>query len=62
MWNLKKTGFYLYIAGIIILVAAPFAMGKLVGAIGASLIGFIGVIFIVMYGVNLKYMNKSREV
>lgn len=58
MWNLKKAGFYLYIAGIILLVVAPLAMGKLVGAIGASLIGFIGVIFIVMYGVNLKYMKR----
>jgi len=62
MWKLKKAGFYLYIAGIIILVAAPLAMGKLLGAIGATVVGFIGVVFIVMYGVNLKYMNKSGEV
>ncbi len=62
MWNLKKIGFYLYIVGIIILVGAPLAMGKLVGAIGATIIGFIGVIFIVMYGVNLKCMNKSNAV
>lgn len=57
MWNLKKTGFYLYLMGIIVLVVAPFAMGRLVGAIGGSLIGFFGVIFIVMYAVNLKQMN-----
>jgi hypothetical protein len=59
MWNLKKTGFYMYIIGMAVLVAAPLLMGKLVGAIGASFIGFIGVIFIVMYAVNLKYMNKK---
>jgi hypothetical protein len=58
MWNLRKIGFYLYIAGIVVLVGAPLAMGKLVGAIGASMIGFVGLIFIIMYGVNLKQMNK----
>lgn len=58
MWNLKKAGFYLYIAGIIVLIAAPIAIGKLVGIIGGAFIGFFGVIFIVMYGVNLKYMTK----
>ena len=59
MWNLKKAGFYLYILGIIVLVVAPLTMGKLVGAIGASIIGFIGVIFIVMYAVNLKQMDRA---
>ncbi len=58
MWNRKKIGFYMYIAGILVLIAVPFAMGRLLGAIGASFIGFIGVVFIVMYAVNLKYMNK----
>ncbi len=56
MWNLKKAGFYLYVSGIVVLVIAPLVMGKLVGIIGASFLGFIGVIFIVMYAVNLKYM------
>ena len=59
MWNLRKTGFYFYVAGIIVAVVAPFAMGRLVGAIGATLIGFVGIIFIVMYAVNLKQMNKK---
>ncbi len=58
MWNLKKAGFYLYVAGIVVLIAAPLVMGKLVGAIGATIVGMIGVVFIVMYGVNLKQMNK----
>ena len=57
MWNLKKFGFYLYILGIIVLVIAPITMGKLVGAIGATIMGFIGVVFIVMYAVNLKQMK-----
>ena len=59
MWNLKKSGFYIYILGIIVLVVAPLTMGKLVGVIGASILGFIGVIFIVMYAVNLKQMDQK---
>ena len=59
MWNLKKAGFYIYILGIIVLVVAPVTIGKLVGAMGASIMGFIGFVFIVMYAVNLNQMNKK---
>ena len=58
MWNLNKTGFYLYVAGIVISVIAPITMGKLVGAMGGTVLGAIGVVFIVMYAVNLKNMQK----
>jgi hypothetical protein len=60
MWNLRKIGFYLYILGILVLIAMPLVLGKLIGIISGAFIGFIGVIFIVMYGVNLKYMNKPQ--
>ena len=59
MWNLKKAGFYIYILGIIVLVVAPVTIGKLVGAMGDSIMGFIGFVFIVMYAVNLNQMNKK---
>lgn len=58
MWNLKKIGFYLYIAGIAVLVASPLIMGKFIGIIGGIIVGLIGMVFIIMYGVNLKYMDK----
>lgn len=60
MWNLKKSGFYLYIGGIIVLAVAPMiVLGKgFLGAMSAAGIGFFGVIFIVMYAVNLKHMDK----
>jgi hypothetical protein len=60
MWNLRKIGFYLYILGILVLVAMPVVLGKLIGIIGGAFVGFIGIIFIVMYGVNLKHMNKQQ--
>jgi len=59
MWNLKKIGFYLYIAGTIVLVISPIVIlgNGLPGIMGAGGTGLIGVIFIVMYGVNLKEMK-----
>jgi hypothetical protein len=59
MWNLKKTGFYLYIAGVVVLAITPIIIlgGSLPGLVGAGGSGFIGVIFIVLYAVNLKDMR-----
>jgi hypothetical protein len=61
MWNLRKIGFYLYIAGIALLMAAPFAMGKVVGIVSGVFVGIIGIAFIIMYGFNLKDMNKPAN-
>jgi hypothetical protein len=59
MFTLRKTGFYIYIAGIMISVGAPLIVAKgLVAIIGASVTALIGVVFIAMYGANLKDMNK----
>lgn len=58
MWSLKKNGFYLYIAGIILSIAAPIiVVGGTLGAISAGGAVVIGLIFIIMYGLNLKYMS-----
>lgn len=58
MFNQKKIGFYLYIGGIIILIAHQFMMGSFIGAIGAVTVGIFGIAFIIMYGLNLKCMVK----
>ncbi len=60
MWNLKKMGFYFYVAGVAVIVVIPLFMGQLIGIISGSIRGFVGVIFIVMYALNLKYMNKAQ--
>jgi len=58
MWNLNKKGFYLYILGIaILIVGMVLVYGGLMGAITAVGSGFFGVVFIILYGVNLKEMN-----
>lgn len=57
MWMLKKPGFYLYIAGTVVLVITPFVvMGGALAGIEAGFGALTGLIFIIMYGANLRYM------
>jgi hypothetical protein len=59
MFTLRKMGFYIYIAGIMISVGAPLITAKgLVAIIAACLMALVGVVFIAMYGANLKDMKK----
>lgn len=72
MWNLKKTGFYLYIVGEFLPylgmlvggaagLSALSAMGggaQMAGAIVIGLMVIVDIVFIVLYGLNLKHMNK----
>jgi len=57
MWQLKKTGFYLYTGAKVIAILTPvFVIGGVVG--GMTFLGAIfPIAFIVMYGVNLKAMS-----
>ncbi|OFY83594.1 MAG: hypothetical protein A3F72_15470 [Bacteroidetes bacterium RIFCSPLOWO2_12_FULL_35_15] len=58
MWKQKKTGFYVYAAFEIIQPALPLIMGLgLVGGIMATVGLIFGVVFVVLYGLNLKHMS-----
>ena len=60
MRNLKKIGFYLYVAGILVGIISPFVIfggSNLISIISSEVIGFIGLIFVILYGVNLRYMK-----
>lgn len=61
MWRLKRTGFYIYIVGIIIGIIIPFYLyGNDLIAVGAtSFANFFGLIFIALYALNLKSMRSS---
>jgi len=54
MWNLKKTGFYLYVAANVVAIFTPlmFSTGN-IGWFGLV----ITVLFIVLYGLNFKHME-----
>ncbi len=47
MWNLKKMGFYLYVAAQVLIVAFGWSIMALIFA----------VLFIVLYGLNLKHLQ-----
>ena len=56
MRKLKKSGYYIYVAASIISVAVPISVLGLMG--GLILLGAIfTVAFVIMYGVNLKYLK-----
>ena len=58
MWQLKRVGYFAYVAGILVMVIGmALVFEGLVGLAVAGMTGFIGVVFIVLYGVNLKHMK-----
>lgn len=60
MWKLNKKGYYTYIVGIIIGIVAPFLIfgsSNFLSIMSSVVVGFIGVVFVILYGVNLKYMR-----
>lgn len=58
MWNLKKTGFYIYTLGQLAMVIVPFVMvGGLAGGFMAILGAIFPILFIILYALNLKHMS-----
>lgn len=63
MFRLKKAGFWLYVAGTLMLVVTPviiFGPGNLFSLGLTFLFGIIGILFIVLYSLNLKYLGNGR--
>ncbi|MBZ0205574.1 MAG: hypothetical protein K8H89_04570 [Flavobacteriales bacterium] len=59
MWNLKKSGFWLYLLAAIGGLAVPiiYLGGSVVALASVGFMGFFSLIFIILYAVNLKYMH-----
>ena len=59
MWRLRRTGFYLYIAGIIVGLVVPFYLyGNNILALGiSSFSSFFGLVFIALYALNIKSLR-----
>jgi len=60
MWQLKKNGFYIYIAGTLIGIISPFVIygtDNFMSIITSVMVGFVGIVFVILYGVNLKHMK-----
>ncbi|MCB9179082.1 MAG: hypothetical protein H6590_06630 [Flavobacteriales bacterium] len=59
MWNLRKTGFWLYLVATIagLIVPIVFLGASLMTFLGVGFMGVIALIFIILYAVNLKHMS-----
>jgi len=59
MWRLRRSGFWLYTGGIVVLVAGQLVIfgNGLIGLAAAGIIGFFGILFIVAYALNLRQMR-----
>jgi len=58
MWKQKKTGFYVYTAVELIQCIMPFILvGGVAGGLAGVLYAIVAVVFIVLYGLNLKSMS-----
>jgi hypothetical protein len=60
MWTLRKNGFYLYVGGWLVSIIGTVVLfgGSLIGIAAGGLSAFVAIIFIILYGVNLKYLVK----
>ncbi len=59
MWKLKKMGFYIYVVGQVVGIAVPFIF-PIAGTTGMGsmmMMLVFPIIFIVLYGINLKHMK-----
>lgn len=59
MWNLKKSGFWLYLLATIggLVVPMVYLGGGMLALASVGLVGFFSLIFIILYAVNLKHMH-----
>jgi len=58
MWNLRKTGFYVYVAGVLVAILAPmFIFDGFLAGVASAGTAFVSIIFVVLYALNLKYMR-----
>jgi hypothetical protein len=61
MWRLKRTGYYLYTTGVVFSLIMPFYLfGNDMIAVGATAFNnFFGLVFIALYALNLKSMQRT---
>jgi|KBSMisStaDraftv2_1062788.scaffolds.fasta_scaffold00027_8 hypothetical protein len=60
MFQLKKTGFYTYALGTLVGIIGPFVAfsgAGFMGIVTSSVMAFFGILFVVLYGLNLKYLK-----
>jgi ABC-type multidrug transport system fused ATPase/permease subunit len=59
MFMINKKGYFIYVAGTLLGIAIPLMLygSNFVGILGSVVSGFFGLVFCILYGVNLKDMK-----
>jgi hypothetical protein len=59
MWKLKKTGFFIYVVGELapVIVSAILLGGSAFGGMSLVMGAIFPVLFVVLYGLNLKHLS-----
>ena len=59
MFALKKAGYWLYILGTALGIAGPLYIfgGNLILMLSTVIMGIVGIVFVILYGLNLKYLR-----
>lgn len=60
MFQLRKPGFWVYVAGTLVGILSPilvYGASNLMSLGMSALVGFFGIIFIILYSLNLKYLK-----
>ncbi len=59
MWHLKRVGFYVYTIGTVAGIILPFYMfgSNFLTNISAGFLGFIGILFVIFYAMNMKSLK-----
>ena len=59
MWKLRRPGFYIYTLGTLLSIIIPFYMfgSNLITNLSGGFMGFIGILFVIFYAMNLKSMK-----
>ena len=59
MWNLRRTGFYIYTLATVISIILPFYLfgSNFLTNLSGGILGFIGILFIIFYAMNIKSMK-----
>ena len=59
MWQLNKKGFYIYLLGTLVGILLPFYLfgGNFLTSLSVGFAGFIGLLFVIFYAMNLKSMK-----
>jgi hypothetical protein len=65
MWRMNRNGYFIYVAGILAWIISPvaiFGTGSFIAVMESALGFFAGLLFCILYAMNLKDMKKEKVI